>query len=179
MTHVFVVDVKLISYSVAMANSNNIETSVSADIKFGPSVGESLDDYLSCLSSALHDLMRSDDIRSAVEGGHTVTISIDGMPQASGDAEDSDGFSLNEFINDRVTCFSRENPETMGKIGEEVLKHTVQQFFERLTGEHIIERPNSRPRAKACSHKCKCDDAPQSGMSPLAQRLLKEVGLLG
>lgn len=137
--------------------ANDIETTTTADIIFSPSEGETLTDYLACLSGSLSTLPDNDDVKKILSEGNSITLLIKGMPEVK---KEEAPFDLDEYLDGKVAAFVAENPELVHRLGAAALKDVVYGFFENLTDTPIKAVPT-------------CDKA----LSPLAAMIVKSVGI--
>lgn len=137
--------------------ANDIETTTTADIIFSPSEGETLNDYLACLSGSLSTLPDNDDVKKILSDGNSITLLIKGMPEIK---QEEEPFDLAEYLDGKVAAFVAENPELVHRLGTAALKDVVYGFFENLTATSIKTAPA-------------CDKA----LSPLAAMIVKSVGI--
>jgi len=137
--------------------ANDIETTTTADIIFSPSEGETLNDYLACLSGSLSTLPDNDDVKKLLSEGNSITLLIKGMPETK---KEEETFDLGEYLEGKVDAFVAENPELVHRLGTAALKDVVYGFFENLTDTPI-------KTAHACD----------KALSPLAAMIVKSVGI--
>ena len=137
--------------------ANDIETTTTADIIFSPSEGETLNDYLTCLSGSLSTLPDNDDVKKILSEGNSITLLIKGMPEIK---KEEETFDLAEYLDGKVAAFVAENPELVHRLGTAALKDVVYGFFENLTATSIKSVPIS-----------------DKELSPLAAMIVKSVGI--
>lgn len=137
--------------------ANDIETTTTADIIFSPSEGETLNDYLACLSGSLSTLPDNDDVKKILSEGNSITLLIKGMPEIK---KEEETFDLAEYLDGKVAAFVAENPELVHRLGTAALKDVVYGFFENLTATSIKSVPIS-----------------DKELSPLAAMIVKSVGI--
>lgn len=137
--------------------ANDIETTTTADIIFSPSEGETLTDYIACVTDSLSTLPANDDVKKILSEGNSITLLIKGMPEVKNEEET---FDLDEYLDSKVTAFVAENPELVQRLGTAALKDVVYDFFENLTNTPIKAVPDY-----------------DKALSPLAAMIVKSVGI--
>lgn len=137
---------------------NDIETTTTADIIFSPSEGESLNDYLSCLSDSLATLPGNGDVRKIISDGNSIVLLIKGMPETK---KEDETFDMEAYLNGKVAAFVEENPELVNRLGVAALRDVVYGFFENLTDTPIRTTDTDEKKA----------------LSPLAAMIVKSVGI--
>lgn len=137
--------------------ANDIETTTTADIIFSPSEGETLNDYLVCLSGSLSTLPDNDDVKKILSEGNSITLLIKGMPEIK---KEEETFDLDAYLDGKVAAFVAENPELVHRLGTAALRDVVYGFFENLTDTPIKAVPTNNKE-----------------LSPLAAMIVKSVGI--
>lgn len=138
-----------IAYCVWYISSmaNDITTSVTADVSFRPSDGETLEAYTSCLAQALHSMATSDEVKAILSEGNPVTISIAGMPEEAKQEkmEDVPSFDIAEFLDSKISEFVEANTASITRLGEREFKNIIYSFFEDLTDTPLRKRAAAAP----------------------------------
>lgn len=149
--------------------ANDIKTTTTADITFSPSEGESLADYLACLSDSLSTLPGNPEFKKLLSAGGDIRLVINGISDASKEVsneaaeEEVEDFDLEEFLDKKVTQFCAENSELMIQLGTDVMRDMIYDFFEQLTGVPLRNDDVEE------------EEEDEEALSEFAQALLKEL----